>query len=154
MGTGGSGRRARDDHRLHQRFRDDGLLMRLIGLAEQCGSRIRIPGGAIGGMEALASAAMAYRRRQSNSSCSILWQRGYGYRHHHMRSAWRRPDELPSVSPMLVVGIEHRMVTTTPARVLVPRLDRICQGLTGRSDLISSDLTQWQHERARRRPTT
>jgi aspartate dehydrogenase len=37
---------------------DDGLLMGLTGLAEQCGSRIRIPSVAIGGMDALASAAV------------------------------------------------------------------------------------------------
>lgn len=39
-------------------FCDDGLLTRLIGLAERNGSRIQVPSGAIGGIDALASAAV------------------------------------------------------------------------------------------------
>jgi len=39
-------------------FSDDGLLAWLVELAEQSGSRIEIPSGAIGGIDALASAAV------------------------------------------------------------------------------------------------
>jgi len=39
-------------------FSDDALLTRLIALAEQNGSRIQVPSGAIGGIDALAGAAV------------------------------------------------------------------------------------------------
>jgi aspartate dehydrogenase len=39
-------------------FCDDGLLMRLVDLAEKTGSRIHVPSGAIGGIDALAGAAV------------------------------------------------------------------------------------------------
>jgi len=49
-------------------------------------------------------------RQRSNSSCSIRLQSGCGQRHHHLQSAWWRPDGLPSVSPMAGGGFQHRMV--------------------------------------------
>ena len=47
----------RDDHYLTSAFSDDYLLARLAALADHHRSRILIPSGAIGAVDALASAA-------------------------------------------------------------------------------------------------